>query len=151
MRFDTYAIGNKTVQLRLTAAALAKHCEEFGDKGQNPIVCVVDALDNLPAKISLLTKALNFPGNQNNVRNGADLLDLLAEENKTQDDANCLILDIARTCGQLDEDDLADLRNAVCDHNKKLISGIVGLLNGVMPESVQREVAENPTTAAQPM
>ena len=149
MKYDTYMVGNVSVNLRLTSSALVKHCESYGEAGQNPLVCVVDALDNLDAKISILTKALNFPGNQNTIKNGSDLLDMLADEDNGQDVANEMILQIARTCGQLTMDDMLTLRQAVAGHSHKLVDLIVKTMRGEpisLPGSVSDEQPANPTT-----
>jgi hypothetical protein len=65
-----------TVSLRLTTAGqitLKKHWNE------NTVSTLFGAIDDIEKFADVLTQALNYPGNQNVIRKGDELADLLAD------------------------------------------------------------------------
>lgn len=109
MRCIELTVGNRMVQLRLTTAKLQQYLKNNDGDKQNPLICVVDALSNLDKRISLFTQALQFPGNNNEIKNGADLLDLLHDDGMKPTEVNRLIFQLACQAGLIDEEDLEDM------------------------------------------
>lgn len=150
MRVDTFQIGGIEVTMRLSAQALAQHCKDYGKPGENPVVCVMEAVDDMSAKISLMTKALNHKGNDNLIRNGADLLDLMADNGMGQDAANHMILTMARTCGQLTDEELAKLEGAINGRITKIVNLFAGEVADDSKPAPQDAEEENPTRIPTP-
>ena len=106
MRCIELTVENRMVQLRLTTAKLQQYLKNNDGDKQNPLICVVDALSNLDKRISLFTQALQWPGNTNEIKNGADLLDMLHDDGMQPQEINRLIFQLACQAGLIDEEDL---------------------------------------------
>jgi len=143
LNVNTICVGEHTLTLRLTSKSLLNFNIEHGQEGTSPVVAVLSAITDLSAKADLLTAALNHPENRNAVKNGADLLDLMADSGSWEPNAiNDLILQLAKDSGLLGEEDFLALIDPVMESNKKLISTLSNLLVG-KPADASREVTEN--------
>lgn len=151
LNVKTITVGGTEVTLRLTSKALLSFNLKHGAAGQSPVVAVLSALDDMEARIDLFTNALSHPDNKNTVRNGADLLDMMADDAYawSRDCVNRLILELAEESGLLSSEDFSSLLTPVEQNGKKLISTLADLLvgkpvgtAGTEPEA---DSEENPT------
>lgn len=151
LNVSTINVGASEVTLRLTSKSLLNFNLKHGAAGQSPVVAVLSALDDMEARIDLFTNALNHPGNKNTVRNGADLLDMMADVafDWSRDRVNRLILELAEESGLLSSEDFTNLLEPVAQNGRKLISTLADLLTGkpvgaaAIPSEDNTE--ENPT------
>lgn len=124
-------VGGTTVTLRLTSKALLNFNLKHGTAGQSPVVAVLSALDDQEARITLFTNALCHPESKNSVKDGADLLDMFADDPYWERNAvNMLILELAEASGLLTSEDASALTEPVALNDKKLISVLSDLLTG---------------------
>ena len=127
----TINVDGATVTLRLTSKALLNFNLKHGATGQSPVVAVLSALDDMEARIDLFTNALNHPENKNEVKDGAKLLDMMADDLCwPRDQVNRLILELAHESGLLSGEDFTSLIDPVEQNGKKLISVLADLLTG---------------------
>lgn len=150
LNVKTINVGGKDITLRLTSKALLNFNLKHGNAGQSSVVAVLSALDDMEARIDLFTNALNHPDNKNTVKNGADLLDLLADDPFwARDQVNLLILELAHESGLLSSEDFSSLIDPVEQNGKKLISMLADLLSGkpvgAVAVTAEDNTAENPT------
>ena len=68
--------------LRLTSTAIAAYVKAHGIPGAALLTDIAAAADDIEKQITLLSKALQHPGNNNKIKDGGRLLDLLADEGK---------------------------------------------------------------------
>lgn len=149
LNVNTICVGEHTLTLRLTSKALLNFNLKHGQEGTSPVVAVLSAITDLSAKVDLFTAALNHPDNRNDVKNGADLLDLMADSGSWDPNGiNDMILQLAKDSGLLSEEDFLALIDPVMESNKKLIFTLSNLLVG-KPVGTSQENAEeseeNPT------
>ena len=150
LNVKTISVGDKSITLRLTSKALMNFNLKHGAAGQSPVVAVLSALDDMEARIHLFTNALTHPGSNNTVKDGADLLDLMADDPYWgRDSVDRLILELAHESGLLSGEDLTNLLEPVEQNSKKLISTLADLLvgkpaatAGAAPDAAEKE---NPT------
>ena len=152
MRCIELTVDNRVVQLRLTTSKLQQYLKNNDGDKQNPLICVVDALSNLDKRISLLTQALQWPGNNNEIKNGADLLDLLHDDGMKPTEVNRLIFQLACQAGLIDEEDLEDMVSAADLGDVRFTRVMCSLLAAEEPEQQKtpqenedKAEAENPT------
>lgn len=147
LNVKTIAVSGTEVTLRLTSKALLNFNLKHGAAGQSPVVAVLSALDDMEARIDLFTNALNHPESKNTVRNGADLLDLMADDEYawSRDQVNRLILELAEESGLLSSEDFSNLLAPVEQNGKKLISTLADLLAG-KPVGAATVTTEDDTT-----
>lgn len=132
LNVKTIMVNGTEVTLRLTSKALLNFNLKHGTAGQSPVVAMLSALDDMEARIDLFTNALNYPDNKNAVKNGADLLDMMADDEFewSRDCVNRLILELAEESGLLSSEDFSSLLEPVEQNSKKLISALANLLAG---------------------
>ena len=132
LNVKTITVGGTEVTLRLTSKALLSFNLKHGAAGQSPVVAVLSALDDMEARINLFTNALTHPDNKNTVKNGADLLDMMADDTLdwSRDRVDSLILDLAEDSGLLSNEDHLNLLEPVEQNRKKLVSTLADLLVG---------------------
>ena len=152
MRCIELTVGNRMVQLRLTTAKLQQYLKNNDGDKQNPLICVVDALSNLDKRISLFTQALQWPGNTNEIKNGADLLDILHDDGMQPQEVNRLIFQLACQAGLIDAEDLEDMIAAADLGDVRFTRVMCSLLAAEEPEQQKapqgnegKAEAENPT------
>ena len=140
-----------TVQLRLTSKAICAYALKHGTEGAPPLVSVLNAIDDMDARIALLHGALRFPGSPNMSMEGAELLDLLTDAGYGRGKVNSLILDLAAEAGLVEQEDLPDLQEAINANDKKLVARLARFLDGAAePETApegEEDPAPTPTTA----
>lgn len=145
----TLNLGDKTVTLRLTTRAIRNYANKHGAKGSNPLVAVLSAVDDLDAKIDLFTAALTYSGNDNPIKTGEDLLDLMADNDMGRKEVNRTIVDLAVDAGLMDDDQRSDLSAALDKNDDKFMDIVIGVMTGEStPDSGEAEETsqeENPT------
>ena len=144
-------VGGQQYTLRLTSKALLNFNLKHGVEGNTPTIAVLGAVSDVSARIDLLSAALQHPENRNGIKDGAALLDLMADDAEWgREKINDLILQLAVECGLLDATEAGELLDAVVENNRKTIYTLQRLLVGkqpedAAPESGTGEKAENPT------
>lgn len=143
----TLNLGDKTVTLRLTTRAIRNYAQKHGEKGANPLVAVLSAVDDLDAKIELFSAALTHPGNDNPVKDGADLLDLMADNCMGHKEISRTIVDLAVAAGLVDSEQGTNLAEAVDTNNDQFVAILTGVLTGKPAPGAAEEnpQKENPT------
>ena len=139
----------KAVYLRLSAAKLAEYANSIGSSG-NTLFAVMDALDDLQNQSALFTAALTYKGNPNEIADGFDLIDMLADAGYSPVGVKELIIELAVTAGVISNGDAAKVTAAIKTGSDKLCDAAVAVLSGDMsglPAAEQKaeEPEENPT------
>lgn len=151
LNVSTICVGDKEVTLRLTSKALMNFNLKHGAEGNSPVVAVLNAVNDYAARIDLLTAALNHPENRNTIKDGATLLDEMADSGSwDRNGINTLILDLALQSGLLDAEDHEALIDPVAKSGPKLIKTLSKLLTGERISADEADAggesdAENPT------
>lgn len=135
------------VQLRLTAAKLEWYLKETTGDQQNPLLGVLDAVAILGKRIKLLTAALQWPGNENTVKDGAALLDKLLDDGVRPKEISNMILELACQAGLMEEEELEDMMAANAEGTAKFRDTLRDFLAGKEPAGSAAETSAD--TAAQ--
>lgn len=130
MRYYTVKIQEEEFQLRLTTAKLEEYLKNTDGDQNNPLIGVLDAMTLLPQRIKLLTAALQWPGNQNTVKSGAELLDRLLDDGVKPREISNIILELAAMAGLTDEDELEDMMKANQLGTEKFTKAIMDMMAG---------------------
>lgn len=150
MKYLELVLDGHPVQLRLETAKLQQYLKDTDGDKQNPLIGVLDALTNLDKKIALLTRALQWEGNQNTVKNGAKLLDMMNDDGMKPQEVNRTILKLAAMGGLVDEDDLDDLATASDLGDVRFNRIMCSLLAAEDPDLPQQPAGEKPAEAENP-
>ena len=137
-------LSGQTITLRLTSKALLAYSKKHGVEGNSPAVAVLNAVGDYDARAALFTGALNHPDNKNQVKDGCDLQDILADEGWDRDRVNGLILDLAVNAGLLKEEEATTLLECAAENGAKVVNTLGKLLRG---ERMGHEEANNATAA----
>ena len=142
-------LDDKAVYLRLSAAKLAEYANTIGSGG-NTLFAVMDALDDLQKQAALFGAALTYKGNPNEITEGFDLIDMLADAGYTPVGVKELIIELAVTAGVISNGDAAKVVAAIKTGSNKLYDAAVAVLSGDMSgltavEQKAEEPEENPT------
>jgi hypothetical protein len=151
MRATKIILDDKAVYLRLSAAKLAEYAKVTDSSG-NTLFAVMDALDDLQKQAALFEAALNFKGNSNEIHDGFELIDMLADADYGPLDTKELIVRLAEGAGMIGKVDSAKLVSAIKAGNEKLYKVAVAVLTGDASELAEteadhkaEEAEENPT------
>ena len=153
MRLYEIALGDDVIQLRLTTAKLEAYLKNTDSDQNNPLIGVLDAMTLLPKRVKLLTAALQWPGNQNTIKDGADLLDKLLDDGKKPSQISDMILELAAMAGLMEDADLASMIEANRQGNDKFRKALLDMMAGKEPADAadpavpDSQAEENPTTA----
>lgn len=123
-------IGEQPVTLRLSARKLQEYLDKHGVDGAPAYVGVMQAVDDLGAKIDLFSAALSYTGANNFVRSGSDLIDMMADAGWTMDQVSDLIVGLAVDAGILPGDKLEEFQTAIRTTSRNGIDKILAVLNG---------------------
>lgn len=139
-------LGDKVVKLRLTLRGQKAIREKYPD--DSVMTTIMDAVDDPEAMDLVLTQALNFDGNDNKIRSGEALYDLLVDNGyEGQEDFLGLMMDIAKGAGLVTQDDRDKLSRVI---SKQIRMGMERLENALdTPETLDsfeegEEGPENP-------
>lgn len=149
MKAKKLILDDKAVYLRLSAAKLAEYANAIGSGG-NTLFAVMDALDDLEKQAALFTAALNYKGNPNEIHDGFELIDMLADAEYGPLGVKQLIVELAEEAGVMNKVDAAKVVAAIKAGSDKLYDAAVAVLSGDMsglPAAEQKaeEPEENPT------
>lgn len=144
MNVKTITLGEATVSLRLTASKLQAYIKDYSNEAQSPLLAVLDAMESLKNKAALFTAALQHKGNSNSVKDGYELLDLMADSGYSTLDVKNLIVELAEQSGLVDHDDASTVLDAIENGNRKFIDTIAKVLAGEKPEDAPADEAEPP-------
>ena len=123
-------VRGQSAALRLSSKGIAKYLTDHGTEGAPPLVSLMLATEDFTCRVDLLEQALTFPGNENSIRRGGDLLDALVDEGYSMDDVNALILDLLHDCGMVDGEGLTRLVTAARKNSGRIVKGLENLLAG---------------------
>ena len=148
MKAKKLILDDKAVYLRLSAAKLAEYANAIGSGG-NTLFAVMDALDDLQKQAALFDAALTYKGNTNEITEGFDLIDMLAEAEYGPLGVKQLIVELAEEAGVMNKVDAARVVAAIKAGSDKLYDAAVAVLSGDMsglPAAEQKaeEPEENP-------
>ena len=139
-------LGDKVAKLRLTLRGQKAIREKYPD--DSVLTTIMDAVDDPEAMDLVLTQALTFDGNDNKIRSGEALYDLLVDNGyEGQEDFLGLMMDIAKGAGLVTQKDRDKLGRVI---SKQIRMGMERLENALdTPETLDaleegEEVPENP-------
>lgn len=149
MKAKKLILDDKAVYLRLSAAKLAEYTNAIGSGG-NTLFAVMDALDDLQKQAALFDAALTYKGNTNEITEGFDLIDMLADAEYGPLGVKQLIVELAEEAGVMNKVDAAKVVAAIKAGSDKLYDAAVAVLSGDLsglPAAEQKaeEPEENPT------
>ena len=149
MKAKKIILDDKAVYLRLSASKLAEYASAIGSGG-NTLFAVMDALDDLQNQGALFEAALNYKGNPNEIHDGFELIDMLADAGYGPLDVKQLIVELAKEAGVISEVDAAKVTAAIKAGSEKLYEAAVAVLSGDMASlpaagNNPEEAEENPT------
>ena len=149
MRAMKIVLDDKAVYLRLSASKLAEYAKEIGSGG-NTLFAVMDALDDLEKQAALFAAALNYKGNPNEIHDGFELIDMLADAKYGPLGVKQLIVELAEDAGIISKENAAKLVAAIKTGNDKLYDAAVAVLSGDLsnlnvPAQETETKEENPT------
>ena len=149
MKARKIILDDKAVFLRLSASKLAEYAQSIGSDG-NTLFAVMDALDNLKNQAALFEAALNYKGNPNEIHDGYELIDMLADAEYGPMGVKELIIQLAEEAGVITKVDAAKVVAAIKAGNERLYKVAVAVLTGDTSElsdgdSPAETAEENPT------
>lgn len=129
MKSKKIVLDGKAVYLRLSASKLAEYANSIGSGG-NTLFAVMDALDDLQSQGILFEAALNYKGNPNEVHDGFELIDMLADAEYGPLGVKQLIVELAQDAGIISNVDAAKVVAAIKTGSDKLYEAAVAVLSG---------------------
>ena len=149
MKAKKIILDDKAVYLRLSASKLAEYASIIGSGG-NTLFAVMDALDDLQNQGALFEAALSYKGNPNEIHDGFELIDMLADAEYGPLDVKQLIVELAKEAGVISEVDAAKVTAAIKAGSEKLYEAAVAVLSGDMANlpasgNTAEEAEANPT------
>lgn len=149
MKAKKIILDDKAVYLRLSASKLAEYASTIGSGG-NTLFAVMDALDDLQNQGALFEAALSYKGNPNEIHDGFELIDMLADAGYCPLDVKQLIVELAKEAGVISEVDAAKVAAAIKAGSEKLYEAAVAVLSGDMANlpasgNTAEEAEANPT------
>ena len=150
MKAKKIILDDKAVYLRLSASKLAEYADAIGSSG-NTLFAVMDALEDLKNQGALFEAALNYKGNPNDIHDGFELIDMLADAKYDPLQVKQLIVELAQEAGVMSSVDAAKVTAAIKTGSEKLYDAAVAVLSGDMsglpaaPASDGAQSEENPT------
>ena len=154
MEYNTVKIAlsdNTEVQLRLSTKALISYHKNHGIEGAPIVASVMNAVDDLEAKAALLTAAMRWPGNPNDLKViscGEDLMDWMVSSGYDHDDINRVIVQLAQNAGLVTDDEAQRLDAAAVTASSRWVDRLDKLLRGENPDAAAGDDTEaegNPT------
>lgn len=149
MKARKIMLDGKAVYLRLSASKLAEYAQSIGSSG-NTLFSVMDALDDLKNQAALFEAALNYKDNPNEIHDGYELIDMLADAEYGPMGIKELIIQLAEEAGVITKVDAAKVVAAIKAGNERLYKVAVAVLTGDTSELADEErtaenAEENPT------
>ena len=142
MKAKKIILDDKAIYLRLSASKLAEYAEVIGSGG-NTVFAVMDALDSLKNQAALFEAALSYNGNPNELHDGFELIDMLADAGYGPIGIKELIVQLAEESGIITKVDAAKLVAAIKAGNERLYKVAVAVLTGDTSELTEDETAES--------
>lgn len=149
MKVKKIILDDKAVYLRLSASKLAEYASASGSGG-NTLFAVMDALDDLQRQGALFEAALNYKGNPNEIHDGFELIDMLADAQYGPLGVKQLIVELAEEAGIMSKVDADKVVAAIKTGSEKLYEAAVTVLSGDMSSlpatgETTEETEGNPT------
>lgn len=122
-------LGDKIAKLRLTLKSQKLLREKYPDEAV--LSAILSAVDEPEDMEYLLTLALNFEGNDNEIKDGAELYDLLVDSGYCgQEDFMGLAIEIAKNAGLVSQDDKNKLHKIVTRQIRKQFDSLEDVFEG---------------------
>lgn len=132
-----------SVKLRLTLKGQKALRERYPE--DSVLSTIMDAVDDPETMDLVLTQALNFEGNDNKVRSGEKLYDLLVDSGyEGQEDFLGLMMDIARNAGLVTQDDRDKLGRVISKQIRKGMERLENALDEPETQDSDEEGEESP-------
>ena len=149
MKATKLVLDDKAVYLRLSAAKLAEYAKSIQSSG-NTVFAIMDSLDDLEKQAAIFNAALTYNGNPNDIHDGFELIDMLADAQYDPISIKTLILQLAEEAGIISSADAARMIAAIKAGNDRLYNIAVAVLTGDTSslsdeESKSEQTEENPT------
>ena len=149
MKATKLVLDDKAVYLRLSAVKLAEYAKSIQSSG-NTVFAIMDSLDDLEKQAALFNAALTYNGNPNDIHNGFELIDMLADAQYDPISIKTLILQLAEEAGIISSADAARMIAAIKAGNERLYNIAVAVLTGDTSslsdeEGKSEQTEENPT------
>ena len=139
-----------SVSLRLTSKAIGAYLKTWGETGQLPLAVLMRATEEYEPRAALLSGAMKYPDNQNKIKTGDELLDMLSAAGFGWDDVNELIIQLLRDAGFVDDENRDILIDSLRKNTRRVISQFADLLSGEGPSepenAPEKDEEENPTS-----
>ena len=108
------------------------------------------ATEEYEPRAALLSGAMKYPDNQNKIKTGDELLDMLSAAGFGWDDVNELIIQLLRDAGFVDDENRDILIDSLRKNTRRVISQFADLLSGEGPSepenAPEKDEEENPTS-----
>lgn len=122
-------LGDKIAKLRLTLKSQKLLREKYPDEAV--LSAILSAVDEPEDMEYLLTLALNFEGNDNEIKDGAELYDLLVDNGYCgQEDFMGLAIEIAKNAGLVSQDDKNKLHKIVTRQIRRQFDSLEDVFEG---------------------
>lgn len=149
MKATKLVLDDKAVYLRLSAVKLAEYAKSIQSSG-NTVFAIMDSLDDLEKQAALFNAALTYNGNLNDIHDGFELIDMLADAQYDPIAVKTLILQLAEEAGVISSADAARMSAAIKAGNERLYNIAVAVLTGDTSslsdeEGKSEQTEENPT------
>lgn len=149
MKATKLVLDDKAVYLRLSAVKLAEYAKSINSSG-NTVFAIMDSLDDLEKQAALFNAALTYNGNPNDIHDGFELIDMLADAQYDPISIKTLILQLAEEAGIISSADAARMIAAIKAGNERLYNIAVAVLTGDTSslsdeEGKSEQTEENPT------
>ena len=140
MKSTKITLDGKAVYLRLSASKLAEYAQSIGSSSST-IFAVMDALDDLQKQAALFEAALSYHGNPNDIHDGFELIDMLADAEYGPLGIKELVIRLAEEAGVITKVDAAKLNAAIKAGNDRMYKVAVAVLTG---DTSELEATEQP-------
>lgn len=147
-------LGDVTVKLRLTLRGQKELRKLNPDPGMSVLGIIMGSVDEPEDMGNLLTQALNWDGNKNEITDGYELYDLLVDNGYRGSEAFLkLALEIADNAGLITYDERKKMERALTAQLRKVMDGIEGAfgeepalatLDDMPDDEEGKEGSENP-------
>lgn len=97
----TTSVNGIICNLRLTIKGQLNLKKKYNE---NAVATIFNAIDDLDRQISVITEALNYAGNENQIKSGEDFLDAFVDEGKGgQEEIAEILASIAKVSGLINQ------------------------------------------------
>lgn len=97
----TISVGGNTCALRLTIKGQLNLKKKYNE---NAVATIFNAIDDLDRQLDVITEALNYAGNENEIKTGEEFLDaFIDDEHYGQEEIATVLASIAKVSGLIND------------------------------------------------